>query len=99
MNSSNPALPAGEIFNLVSLQDFAPDGSGPLFGIGFDALFQIATPKSPGGIFHTCLDGSGSWTLSLPTGTVPLGLHAEFVSFNLGVLGPDRLSKVAALDF
>ena len=71
VTSSNPPLPGGELFNLVSFQDFAPDGAGPFFGIGFDAIPQLASPKSSVGPFHTCLDASGNFSFSLPTGTVP----------------------------
>lgn len=73
-----PALPGALFWNLVSFQDFNPDGSGPLFGIGLDALPQIAGPT--GTIFHDYLDASGQWSFNGPAGTVPPGLFVEVVT-------------------
>jgi hypothetical protein len=75
-----PAVAGGEIFNLISLIDSNPDGSGPLFGVGADALLQATTPVGPGNPFHTNLDGTGHWIISVPSGSLPIGLHIEGVS-------------------
>jgi hypothetical protein len=96
--SGNPPSPGVEIFNLVSLEDWTPDGSGPLFGIGFDALHEFATPQTTPGVFHTSLDPGGAWSLSV-AGGIPAGIHAEFVSITVGPGGPDRISSVASVTF
>jgi hypothetical protein len=75
-----PAVPNGEIFNLLSLVNTVPDGSGPLFGIAADALLQATTPLSPTNPFHTNLDGLGNWQLIVPPGFLPPGFHVEGVS-------------------
>jgi hypothetical protein len=75
-----PAVPNGEIFNLFSLIDLTPDGSGPLFGIAADALLQATTPVGAGNPFHTNLDGTGHWQIAVPPGFLPIGLHVEGVS-------------------
>jgi hypothetical protein len=98
VTTANPPVPNGEIYNFVSLQDFQPDGAGPFFGIGFDALSQVAEPLSPTGIFHTLLDGSGNWSIGIPSG-VPMGVHAEFVSVLLGAAPIERISPVDSIDF
>jgi hypothetical protein len=96
--TANPPVPGGEIFNFVSLLDHEPDGSGPFFGIGLDALPQIARPADPSGIFHTFLDGGGNWSLAIPAG-IPAGLHVEFVSVLIGANALERISPVAAVTF
>jgi len=96
--TASPPIPNGEIYNFVSLQDFTPDGSGPFFGIGFDAVLEVATPASPGNIFHTFLDPSGQWGLNI-SGGLPAGLHVETVSVLLSAGGVDRISNVVALTF
>ncbi len=73
-----PTLAGAEFWNLVSFQDLTPNGSGPLFGIGLDALPQIASPT--GSIFHNFLDAAGSWSFSGGPGTITPGLHVEVVS-------------------
>jgi hypothetical protein len=80
VNTYFPAVPGGEIFNLFSLVDTNPDGSGPLFGIAPDALLQATTPLGPGNPFHTNLDGSGAFHLNVPPFSLPIGLHIEAVS-------------------
>jgi len=99
VTTSSPAVPGGEIYNLVSLQDFTPDGSGPFFGIGFDAIPLLAQPATPVGPFHTFLDATGQWSFALPAGVVPAGFQVEAVSILLGTAGVDRVSNVVALTF
>ena len=99
VTTSNPAAPGAEIYNLVSTQDFVPDGSGPLFGVGFDAVLLLAQPASATNPFHTFLDAQGQWSLTLPPGVVPAGFHAEVVSILLGPSGVDRVSSVDSVTF
>jgi hypothetical protein len=91
-----PAVPGGEIFNLFSLVDSIPDGSGPLFGIGADALLQATTPLDPANPFHTNLDAMGHWGLYAPPGALPAGLHVEAISI-LYLGGVARVSTVEAI--
>jgi hypothetical protein len=97
--SDNPALPNAEVYNFVSLIDTNPDGSGPFFGLAFDAIFAIAYPAAPGGLFHTFLDANGLWGLSLPSGALPPGLHAEVVAVTLAGGTVTRVSNVASATF
>lgn len=96
--SQNPAVSGGEIYNFVSTQDFDPDGSGPFFGIGFDAIPQIALPAGPNEVFHTFLDASGQWSLNISSG-LPPGLHVETTSILLGSGGVERISNTASITF
>jgi hypothetical protein len=89
-----PAVPNGEIFNLISLIDSIPDGSGPLFGVGADALLQAVTPVGPGNPFHTNLDGTGHWTISAPAGSLPPGLHIEGVT----VLFQGTITRISSVE-
>ena len=91
-----PAVPNGEIFNLFSLINSVPDGSGPLFGIGADAFLQATTPLSPGNPFHTNLDGAGNYQLVVPAGSLPVGLHVEGISI-LFQGGVARVSTVEVI--
>ena len=97
VTSGNPTLPGAQIQNLISLQDIEPDGSGPLFGVGLDALVELTIPEAP---WRVNLNGAGIWSLALPSGVVPAGIHAEFVAFVLDpVQGVTRISPVTTLDF
>lgn len=87
-------VPLGEIYNLVSFYDTNPDGSGPLFGIGADALLQ-ATMGPP---FHVNLDAIGNWSLSGGPGTLPIGTHLEGISILVQAGAITRISKVAVVD-
>ena len=98
VTSLTPPLPNAEIYNFASFVDSVPNGSGPFFGIGIDAITQVATPADPAGIFHTFLDGSGVWSLNLGPGVVP-PIHVEFVSITLTATGVGRISNVVALTF
>jgi Lamin Tail Domain len=89
-----PPVAFGEIFNLISLVDSNPDGSGPLFGVGADALLQAVTPASPGNPFHTNLDGSGHWQISVPAGSLPPGLHLEGVT----VLFQGTITRISTVE-
>ena len=73
---TTPALSNGEFWNLVSFQNNG--GNGPLFGIGLDALPQIASPT--GSIFHDYLNSSGLWSFNGPPGSVMAGLYVEVVT-------------------
>lgn len=95
ITSSNPALPGVEVYNLLSLQDFTPNGTGPFFGIGTDALNLALTPVAIGNPFHTFLDGAGLFSLSVPAGIVPPGIKFEGVAFTVvgGLI--NRISTVS----
>ena len=71
-----PALPGAEFWNLVSFQNNG--GNGPLFGIGLDALPQIAAPT--GTIFHNYLSPTGAWSFNGAPGSVMPGLYVEVVT-------------------
>jgi hypothetical protein len=88
-----PPVPFGDVYNLVSFYDLTPDGSGPLFGIGADALLQ-ATYGPP---FHISLDANGNWTLSGGPGTLPLGTHLEGVSLLVQGGAITRIAKVTVV--
>jgi hypothetical protein len=90
-----PPVPGGEIFNLFSLIDSVPNGSGPLFGIGADALLQATTPLDVTNPFHTLLDGNGNWQLIVPPGTLPVGLHVEAVSV---LLQSGAITRIASVE-
>jgi len=79
VTSIGPAVPFGEIFNLASLINTSPDGSGPIFGVGADVLLQ----PTMGYPFHTNLDANGVFQLATGPGALPFGLHLEVVSLLL----------------
>jgi hypothetical protein len=95
ITTANPALPGVEVYNLLSLQDFTPTGTGPFFGIGTDALNLALTPVAIGNPFHTFLDGAGSFALPVPAGIVPPGIKFEGVAFTVvgGLI--NRISTVS----
>jgi hypothetical protein len=88
-----PPLPSAELYNLVSFQTQTPTGSGPLFGIGADALVQ-ATYGYP---FHTNLDVNGNFSISGGPGTLPVGTHLEGISIVLQGGAIARISSVAVI--
>ncbi len=92
-------VPFGEIYNLVSLVDLVPDGSGPVFGVGIDAINTALSPADPFNPFHTYLDAAGAYSLSVPPGTIPPGIHVEIVSLLVGGGGIARASTVKSLTF
>jgi hypothetical protein len=77
--TSSPAIPNAEFYGLYSTQNFNPNGTGPLFGIGFDALPFLYQPFLPGTPFHSALDAAGQLAVAYPPGTVPTGLFLEGV--------------------
>lgn len=92
-------VPFGEIYNLVSLVDLIPDGSGPVFGVGIDAINTALAPADPFNPFHTFLDAAGTYSLAVPPGTIPPGIHVEIVSLLVGGGGIARTSTVQSLTF
>ncbi|MAG56686.1 MAG: hypothetical protein CMJ83_10385 [Planctomycetes bacterium] len=76
---TTPPLPGRETYGLYSSQDFTPNGSGPFFGIGTDAISWLFLPAIPNSPFHSNLDGSGQINVSYPAGTIPPGAHIEGV--------------------
>lgn len=74
---TTPSLPNRQIYNLFSLMDFTPNGSGPFFGVGLDVIPQLSLPGPP---FSAMTNGAGTYTLALPVGTVPPGLFFEGVT-------------------
>jgi hypothetical protein len=74
--STFPAKPFAEFYGLYSFINYTPNGSGPLFGVGFDALVVINEPLLPGSPFHSNLDGNGAFSFALPGG-MPAGLLME----------------------
>ncbi len=74
--STFPAKPFAEFYGLYSTMNHTPNGSGPLFGVGFDALAALWEPVLPGSPFHSNLDGSGVFNFALPGG-MPAGLLLE----------------------
>jgi hypothetical protein len=77
--TTTPAMPNREFYTLVSSQDFNPNGSGPIFGVGLDVLPQIAWPAFPGNPFHSNLSGTGFFGAAYGPGTLPIGLTVEAV--------------------
>lgn len=63
---------------LTSTTDMVPNGSGPLFGLAWDALSSLQ-PAQPGSPFHSWLDGQGAFSFAAPAGTVPAGFRVEAV--------------------
>lgn len=74
--STFPARPFAEFYGLYSMMNHTPNGSGPLFGVGFDALTSVWEPLLPGSPFHSNLDASGVFNFALPGG-MPAGLLIE----------------------
>lgn len=96
--SQNPALPFAEHYNLVSLQNYTPNGSGPVFGVGADVIQLAVTPASLTNPFHTFFDVTGVYSLSLPAGVLPVGLHLEAAALTVvgGVI--TRISTVSEVN-
>jgi hypothetical protein len=92
--TQNPAMPGGEIYNLISLQNFVPNGTGPIFGVGTDVIQLAVTPASPTNPFHTFVDGAGVFSLNLPAGILPPGLLLEGVALAIAGGTVSRISTV-----
>lgn len=99
MVTTQTAVPFGEIYNLVSLVDSVPDGSGPVFGVGVDAINSALSAADPFNPFHTYLNASGIYSLSAPQGSIPPGIHIEMVTLLVGGGGISRISPVRVLTF
>ncbi len=97
--TTQTAVPFGEIYNLVSLVDSVPDGSGPVFGVGIDSINSALSPADPFNPFHTYLDAAGMYALSAPQGSIPAGIHIEMVTLLVGAGGITRISPVRVLTF
>jgi hypothetical protein len=95
--TSNPALPGAEIYNLVSLENYTPNGTGPIFGVGTDVIPLAVTAASPFNPFHTFVDATGVFSLSLPAGVLPIGLHLEAVALAITNGLVSRVSTVAEI--
>jgi hypothetical protein len=95
ITSQNPPLPGVEVYNLLSLIDHTPNGSGAVFGVGTDVISLALTPAFIGNPFHTFLDGAGVFAISVPAGVLPPGLKFEGVA--LTVVGGlvSRISTVS----
>jgi hypothetical protein len=68
--------PLGEAFTGVSLQTAGSLGTGPLFGLGADALFTIAVPLGTHP-FHVTADSQGSYQFLAPPGSLSPGLVVD----------------------
>lgn len=77
--TSSPVLPNAEFYGLYSTQNLTPNGIGPLFGIGIDALPQIYQPIAPGNPFHSNLSAAGTFNFNLGAGSLPPGFFLEGV--------------------
>lgn len=98
--STTPPLAGREVFNLLSLVDLSPNGSGPIFGLATDVINEIVTPISPFNPFHTNLDASGQYVFPVPAGILPLGLHLEGCSIVVDGTGVliQRISPVVEIN-
>ena len=96
--TANPPVPFGEVYNLISLQNYTPNGSGPVFGVGADVIQLAVTPVSVGNPFHTFLDASGVYSLSLPAGVLPIGMHLEGAALVIVGGSVSRISTVAEVN-
>ena len=98
--TTSPPIPNAEFFGLYSMVDQTPDGSGPFFGLGIDALPFLYLPLVPQSPFHSTLDAAGGATAAFPPGTVPLGV---FYEGRVAVLdlsaGAVKLSNVEEISF
>ena len=92
-----PPSPFGEIFNLISLVDTVPDGSGPFFGLATDVLPEALTAADAFNPFHTYLDANGQYVLAVPSGILPVGLHFECVSLLVAAPFISRVSTLATI--
>ncbi len=99
ITTSLPPTPGAEFYQLVSLQDAMPNGTGPLFGVMPDALSTALTPLAPGNPFHDTLNQAGGWALTAPPGTIPAGMHLEGVALVVQNGAITRISPVATLTF
>jgi hypothetical protein len=80
--------PLSEMFNLVFLSPTYNLGTGPCFGIGFNAL-TVEQLGMPLGLapFHVRADAEGNFFWGAPAGSVPLGLTIDMTSVVLGAGG------------
>lgn len=95
ITTSNAAMPGAEVYNLLSLIDLIPNGSGPVFGLATDVINLALTPAAIGNPFHTFLDGSGLFTIDVPAGVLPLGLTIEGVAVVVSAGTVKRISTVS----
>lgn len=96
--TTTPAIPNAEYFGLYSTVDHTPNGSGPFFGLGIDAIPFLYLPLAPNSPFHGTTDAAGGAFVSYPPGSVPIGLFYEgrVAVLDLGA-GDVKLSNVVEL--
>ncbi len=95
ITTSNAAMAGAEVYNLISLIDLIPNGSGPVFGLATDVISLALTPAAIGNPFHTFLDGAGLFTIDVPAGVLPLGLTLEGVAVVVSAGVVKRISTVS----
>jgi hypothetical protein len=95
ITTSNAPLAGAEVYNLVSLIDLTPNGSGPVFGLATDVINLALTPAAIGNPFHTFLDGAGLFSIDVPAGVLPLGLTFEGVAVVVSGGVVKRISTVS----
>ena len=70
------ALPGAELFIPFSLDTTITYGSGPVVGLGLDALNLLFLPL-PSPPVHVLASGSGQYTFMVPPGSMPSGLGLD----------------------
>lgn len=72
------AFPLGELYLPLSLQTHLPYGSGPVLGLGADALDWIALPLHTQPV-HVLANAAGEYSFALPPGFLPPGLSIDMI--------------------
>lgn len=79
MKTYGPGFPGAEVYNLVAVNLSSPTGSGPLFGIAFDAMVLDEVMSPLGTIpWHVMLDATG--TFQIGPFAIPPGLSVDYIA-------------------
>ena len=80
--SVSRGFPGAELFLPISLQTQDAIGSGPLIGIGIDALPWLFLPLHAAPA-HVLMDATGTYNFQLPVGSLPPGLTLDMAALAL----------------
>lgn len=86
-----------EIWNPFSVNTTQVIGTGPLAGLQGDALYTLLYPPGTP-LFHTNCDATGTYTFTLPPGSLPGGFSVDLRSLSF-VGGAYKVTELARIGF
>lgn len=90
------AVPGSVVYNGLSSLTGGCIGTGPIGGIGADALFALASPTQP---YVALANASGIYSFSLPNGVAPIGATFDVVNFSQTPTNGWQASEVGRITF